>query len=90
MAGSVTVDTLSRGTDMIIPHRQLQPATLDALIEEFVTRDGAVHGHSEVPLESQVKAVRRQLDCGLAAVVFDPEEETCTIVLRDQLSQHVE
>ena len=42
---------------MFIPHEQLQPDTLYALIEEFVTRDGAVQGHGDTPLATKMQAV---------------------------------
>lgn len=63
-----------------VPHDQLRPETLRDLIEEFVTRDGAVQGHTETPLQIQVEAVRRQLSAGTAKIVFDESSETWTIV----------
>ena len=68
---------------MIVPHDQLRPETLLALIEEFVTRDGAVQGHIETPVLEQIAAVRRQLDEGTVQIVFDEESETCTILVSD-------
>ena len=56
---------------------------LRGVIEEFVTRDGAVHGHSETPMSQQVEAVRRQLMMGKAVIVFDEESESCTICLKE-------
>ena len=66
---------------MIVPHDQLRPETLLALIEEFVTRDGAVQGHIEAPLDQGVEAVQQQLDEGTIQIVFDEESETCTILV---------
>jgi uncharacterized protein len=68
---------------MIVPHDALRPDTLDALIEEFVTREGAVHGHTETPVPVQIESVKRQLKSGKAVIVFDEESETCTIVPKD-------
>lgn len=62
-----------------IPWQQLQPETLRALIEEFVTRDGTDYGSREADLETKVKQVRRLLEQGKAKIVFDPESETCDI-----------
>lgn len=70
---------------LLVPHDQLQPATLAALIEEFVTRDGAVHGHTDTPLPQLIAAVRRQLQSGSIVIVFDEESESCTLVPKDQL-----
>ena len=69
---------------LIIPPSQLDPQTLNALIEEFITRDGAVHGHRDTPLEQSIAFVRKQLDSGLAQIVYDEESESCTIIGRDQ------
>ncbi|MGE5608987.1 MAG: YheU family protein [Bacillota bacterium] len=70
---------------IVVPHNQLQPETLQALIEEFVTRDGAVHGHVDRPLSEEIDAVRRQLKAGKVVIVFDEETESCTIIPREQL-----
>ena len=70
-----------------IPHDQLLPDTLQALIEEFVTRAGAVHGHHDTPLNEMIEGVRAQLKSGEAVIVFDEEAETCTIVPREQVGK---
>lgn len=71
----------------IVPYDQLAPQTLRALIEEFVTRDGAVHGHGDVSIESQIAEVQRQLRSGKVVIVFDHESESCTICPRDELNR---
>lgn len=68
-----------------VPHTSLRPETLTALIEEFVTREGAVHGHVEASLESSIDSVRRLLASGKAVIVFDDETESCTIRLVEEL-----
>jgi uncharacterized protein YheU (UPF0270 family) len=65
---------------VVIPFEQLRPETLNAVIEEFVTRDGAVHGHVESSLGKQVEAVRCQLRSGRVVLVFDEATESCTIL----------
>ena len=70
--------------NVIIPFEQLRPETLDAVIEEFVTRDGAVHGHTDCPLDKQVEAVRGLLRSGRVVLVFDEETESCTLLPGDQ------
>ena len=71
---------------MIIPHDQLSHETLAALIEEFVTRDGALHGHADTPVDAMIASVRRQLERGRAVIVFDEASETASIVTRESLS----
>lgn len=68
-----------------IPYDRLQPATLRAVIEEFVTRHGAVHGHSDVTLDKQIEQVHKLLQKGDAVLMYDEDEGGCTIVLKRDL-----
>jgi uncharacterized protein len=68
---------------MLIPFSQLSPETLDLLIEDFVTRNGAEHGHSDVPLPRKIDQVRELLRTGKAVISYDEQEETCTIISRE-------
>ena len=61
---------------MHIAHTQLAPATLRAIIQEFVTRDGTDHSS----VEKRIASVTRQLDSGRLELHFDPESETCSIM----------
>ena len=69
----------------LVPHDELQPATLRALIEEFVTREGGIHGHADVSLDVQIEQVERQLRAGLLVIVFDEASQTCTIAVKRDL-----
>jgi uncharacterized protein YheU (UPF0270 family) len=71
---------------IVVPPGQLSTVTLQALIEEFVTRQGAIHGHSDTPLEGMVQEVGRRLERGEAVIVFDEESESCTIVRREEVT----
>ena len=51
-----------------------------AIIEEFVLREGTDYGQGEYSLEEKVADVERQLERGVARIVFDPKSETCDIV----------
>lgn len=68
-----------------MPNDSLRPETLQAVIEDFITRDGAVHGHTDTPLHVQIDLVRRQLRSGKAVIVFDPATESCTIRLTEEI-----
>lgn len=61
---------------MRIPHTELAPETLRAIVEEFVTRDGTDHSS----VECRVEAVVRQLQQGRVELHFDEQTETCNIV----------
>ena len=70
---------------MIVPHDQLQAETLRALIEEFITRHGAVQGHADVPMDRMIQQVEAQLKNGKVVIVFDEEDESCSIVPKDEI-----
>ena len=61
---------------MLIPHLQLSPLALRAIVEEFVTRDGTDHSSVEI----RVASVLRQLDAGQATLHFDEESKSCNIL----------
>lgn len=71
----------------IIPADELRPETLQAVLEEFVTREGAVHGHRDVPVESQISTLLRQVRSGAAMIVYDEATESCGVVTAEQLKQ---
>jgi hypothetical protein len=64
---------------MDIPWQNLDPETLRALVEEFVTRSGTDYGDKEISLETRVRQVQELLRTGKAKIVFDPETESCDI-----------
>jgi hypothetical protein len=64
---------------MNIPWQELKPETLEALIDEYVTRDGTDYGQREATRETKIEQVKRLLASGKAKIVFDPETETCDI-----------
>jgi uncharacterized protein YheU (UPF0270 family) len=68
--------------DVDVPHEKLSAEALAAVIEEFVTRDGAVQGHRDVPLEQRRSEILRQLRDGTAVIVFDEDGQTVDIVAR--------
>ena len=65
---------------MEIPYEQLNSSTLQALIEEFVTRNGTDYGENEVTMEEKVDQVMVQLKTGKSVIVFDAKSQSCNIV----------
>ena len=61
---------------MRIPYTELAPATLRAVVQEFVTRDGTDHSS----VERRVESVLRQLNAGRVELHFNEQTETCNIV----------
>jgi uncharacterized protein len=66
---------------VVIPHTQLPPHTLRAVIESFVLREGTEYGAREFSLEEKVAHVIAQLERGVAQVIFDPESQSVDIVM---------
>lgn len=62
-----------------VPHGQLDPDTLRAVIESFVLREGTDYGDREVSLEDKVAQVLRQLQRGEARLFYDPATATITL-----------
>lgn len=65
-----------------VPYSELSPDLLHAVIESFVLREGTDYGEKEFSLEDKVARVIAQLKGGEAKIVFDPESESVTIVVR--------
>lgn len=65
-----------------IPHERLDPATLQRVLEDFVTREGTDYGGPECSLADKCAQVRAQLERGQAMLLFDPETATINFVLR--------
>ena len=61
---------------MRISHTELPPATLFAVVQEFVTRDGTDHSS----VVRRVEDVIELLDNGCVELHFDIETKTCNIL----------
>jgi uncharacterized protein YheU (UPF0270 family) len=64
---------------MDIDYRLLKPETLQALIEEFILREGTDYGEREATMETKIRQVRTLLEKGQIKLVFDPETESCDL-----------
>jgi uncharacterized protein YheU (UPF0270 family) len=58
---------------------QLSADVLDALIEEFVSRDGTELAEAR----TKIAQVREQLQSGAVVIVYDEEAESANIVPKD-------
>ena len=67
---------------MIIPWQDLDPETLDNLIESFVLREGTDYGEYERSLADKVADVKQQLKRGEAVLVWSVLHETVNIMPR--------
>jgi uncharacterized protein YheU (UPF0270 family) len=67
---------------VVVPHSELSPDALTAVIESFVLREGTDYGERDVPFDTKVMQVRRQLERREADIVFDHNTESVGIVVR--------
>jgi uncharacterized protein len=67
---------------VVVPYSELAPDLLHAVVESFVLREGTDYGETEVPLQHKVNRVINQLKNGEAIIMFDPESDSVTIVVR--------
>ena len=63
-----------------VPKEKLSPEILDALIEEFVLREGTDYGAVEITLATKKQQVEKQLHKEEIKIVFDFTTETVTLV----------
>ncbi|EGN74549.1 hypothetical protein A28LD_2043 [Idiomarina sp. A28L] len=65
---------------MKIPYQDIDPETLEQLIQFFVLREGTDYGEEERSLEEKVEDVRKQLQNGEAIIVYSELHESVNIV----------
>ena len=70
----------SNDNAVVIPFRKLEPETLEQLVQEFVTRDGADWDEAGCSLADKVKQVMQQLHSGDIQLVFDLASETANLI----------
>jgi uncharacterized protein YheU (UPF0270 family) len=66
---------------IVVPHAELSPDALAGVIESFVLREGTDYGERDIPFETKVLQVRRQLERREAEIIFDPNTESIGIVI---------
>lgn len=72
---------------MLIPANQLSTSALRGLIEEFITREGTDYGDTAYSLEDKVIQVQRQIAAGDVVIVFNAEQNSCTLLPRKDAEQ---
>ncbi|MDC9720721.1 MAG: YheU family protein [Gammaproteobacteria bacterium] len=65
---------------MIIPWQDINPDTLNRLLEEFASRDGTDYGAYETSLEDKVAQLKLQLEQKRILVVYSELHESVNIV----------
>jgi uncharacterized protein len=65
-----------------VPHTELPVATLCAVVESFVLREGTDYGAQDATFERKIADVMRQLERREAAIFYDPGTDSVDIVVR--------
>ena len=68
-----------------IPPAQLSDEALQAIVEDFITREGTDYGHRDFSLAEKVAQVKRQIVEGRVFIAFDSVSESCTLIVRESL-----
>ncbi|UUO24238.1 YheU family protein [Colwellia sp. M166] len=72
---------------MIIALDQLPTETLNAIIENFVLREGTEYGSEDVSLTDKISQVHQQLKQGSALLVYSELHETVNILPAAQFNE---
>jgi hypothetical protein len=67
---------------VIVPYTELAEDLLHAVIESFVLREGTDYGEQEFSLGEKVARVFAQLKRGDAEIIFDPDTDSVTILVK--------
>ena len=70
-----------------VPPERLQAEVLNALLEEYASRDGTDYGEREVSLLGKVQSLTAQIERGELAILYDSDSEQWDLVPRDQAEQ---
>lgn len=67
-----------------VPPQRLRTDVLQALLEEFATRDGTDYGEREFTLEQKVQRLQTQIAAGDLLILYDADSEQWDLVPRAQ------
>jgi len=70
-----------------VPWQRLSESALAGVIEEFVHREGTDYGERELTLEEKSESLMAQLKRGDIMLVYDPANESCTLVNKEWVSK---
>lgn len=72
-----------------VPWQELASDVLNALVEEFVTRDGTDYGAEEIDTSRKVEQVIAGIKNKRWLIVFDTDLEQCNIVDRETWASYL-
>lgn len=75
---------------MIIPLTHISADTLNAIIEDFVLREGTEYGLEDISKEDKIAQVKHLLNTGNAVLVYSELHESVNILPSDQFNDNLE
>lgn len=72
-----------------IPLGSLSPESLTGVMEQFILREGTDYGLIEVSFHSKLERVKKQLASGDVKIVFDPTDESVTLLTKQQFKDRL-
>lgn len=69
---------------VMVPLERLQDDVLNALLEEYASRDGTDYGERECSLADKVEQLRQQLRAGDLKLLYDVDSEQWDLLPRAQ------
>lgn len=69
-----------------VPWQKLSPDALDGVLDEYVSREGTDYGDYSVDMAAKKQQVLKQLQQGVATLLFDLSSGQCHI----ELTRHLE
>lgn len=72
---------------VLVPAQRLQADVLQALLEEYASRDGTDYGERECTLEEKVAQLLRQLRTDELQILYDVDSEQWDLLPRAQADQ---
>jgi uncharacterized protein YheU (UPF0270 family) len=73
---------------MIIPYNELSEDALQALVEDFVTRDGTDYGQDEKSMQEKAVHLLALLKAGKLLVTYNEVTQDCGLVTKDKLTNN--
>ena len=74
---------------MIIPYNELSEDALQALIEDFVTRDGTDYGEDEKSTQEKAEHLFELLKAGELLITYNEVTESCGLVSKDDVANNI-
>lgn len=78
------MDQAAQPQYILIPIEKLSDEALSGLIDEFILREGTDYGAKEFTLAEKHTQIRRQIEKGKTLVVFDPIEQSASLMKSEQ------